>query len=139
MNSKVNDIKALFDEKLGLVATSEQVEELRVEFMGKKGLVADLMSELKNVPNEEKKAFGQEVNVLKQEIEKKIAEKRAAILEAEQQKLIDMLKLEANDFRSALLMSYAEHIELIKKLPELAAEEVAAMTAAAVVAAPVEE
>ena len=89
MNSKVNDIKALFDEKLGSVSTSEQVEELRVEFMGKKGLVADLMSELKNVPNEEKKAFGQEVNVLKQEIEKKISEKRATILEAEQQKLID--------------------------------------------------
>ena len=89
MNSKVNDIKALFDEKLALVASSEQVEELRVEFMGKKGSVAALMSELKNVPNEEKKAFGQEVNVLKQEIETKIAEKRTAILEAEQQKLID--------------------------------------------------
>ena len=89
MNSKVNDIKKLFDEKLALVTTSEQVEELRVEFMGKKGLVAELMAELKNVPNEEKKAFGQEVNVLKQEIEKKIAEKRTSILEAEQQKLID--------------------------------------------------
>ena len=59
MNSKVNDIKKLFDEKLALVASSEQVEELRVEFMGKKGLVAELMAELKNVPNEEKKAFGQ--------------------------------------------------------------------------------
>ena len=35
MNSKVNDIKKLFDEKLGSVTTSEQVEELRVEFMGK--------------------------------------------------------------------------------------------------------
>ena len=89
MNSKVNDIKKLFDEKLALVTSSEQVEELRVEFMGKKGSVAALMSELKNVPNEEKKAFGQEVNVLKQEIETKIAEKRTAILEAEQQKLID--------------------------------------------------
>ena len=50
MNSKVNDIKALFNEKLSSVSSSEQVEELRVEFLGKKGLVASLMSELKNVP-----------------------------------------------------------------------------------------
>ena len=47
------------------------------------------MSALKNVPNEEKKAFGQGVNVLKNEIEEKITEKRTAIVEAEQQKLID--------------------------------------------------
>ena len=89
MSSKVAEVKTLFDEKINSVTTSEQVEELRVEFLGKKGLVAALMSELKNVPNEEKKAFGQEVNVLKTEIETKIAEKRTAILEAEQQKLID--------------------------------------------------
>ena len=89
MNSKVAEVKALFDEKISSVTTSEQVEELRVEFLGKKGLVAALMSELKNVPNEEKKAFGQGVNVLKNEIEEKITEKRTAIVEAEQQKLID--------------------------------------------------
>ena len=52
-----------------------------------------------------------------------------ALEQAEQQKLIDLLKLEANDFRSSLLVAYAEHIELIKKLPELAAEQVAALKA----------
>ena len=43
--------------------------------MGKKGLVAALMSELKNIPNEEKKEFGQVVNVIKQEIEEEITAK----------------------------------------------------------------
>ncbi len=89
MSSKVAEVKTLFDEKISSVTTSEQVEELRVEFLGKKGHVAALMSELKNVPNEEKKAFGQGVNVLKTQIETEIAKKRTAILEAEQQKLID--------------------------------------------------
>ena len=69
MNSKVNEIKSLFDEKISSVTSSSQVEELRVEFLGKKGLVSSLMSELKSVPNEEKKEFGRVVNVLKQEIE----------------------------------------------------------------------
>jgi len=89
MNSKVTEIKSLFNEKISAVSSSEQVEELRVEFLGKKGLVAALMSELKNVPNEEKKEFGRIVNVLKQEIEQTMAEKKTAIVEAEQQRIID--------------------------------------------------
>ena len=69
MNSKVSEIKALFDEKIASVTSSDKIEELRVEFLGKKGYVAGLMGELKNIPNEEKKEFGQVVNVIKQEIE----------------------------------------------------------------------
>ena len=72
MSSKVDEIKALFDEKISSVASSEDVEALRVEFLGKKGHLAMLMGELKNVPNEEKKEFGRVVNILKQEIEETI-------------------------------------------------------------------
>ena len=80
MSSKVAEVKTLFGEKISSVTTSEHLEELRVEFLGKKGLVAALMSELKNVPNEEKKEFGRIVNELKQEVEKIITEKKEKIL-----------------------------------------------------------
>ena len=89
MNSKVTEIKNLFDAKISSVATSDNVEELRVEFLGKKGHIAALMGELKNVPNEEKKEFGRVVNVLKQEIEQTISEKKDALIKEEQQKIID--------------------------------------------------
>ena len=69
MNAKVSEIRDLFDSKAAAVDTAEAIEQLRVEFLGKKGMVSALMSELKNVPNEEKKEFGRVVNVLKQEIE----------------------------------------------------------------------
>ena len=89
MNSKVSEIKALFDGKIASVTSSDKVEELRVEFLGKKGYVAGLMGELKNVPNEEKKEFGRIVNVIKQEIEEAITSKKATLLKEEQERIIN--------------------------------------------------
>ena len=89
MNSKVAEIKALFDEKIASVTSSDKVEELRVEFLGKKGYVAGLMGELKNIPNEQKKEFGQVVNVIKQEIEAAITSRKAELLKEEQERIIN--------------------------------------------------
>jgi len=61
----------------------EQLEKVRVEYMGKKGCVTELMSEMKNLSHEEKKAFGQAVNVLKNEINDKISSKREEIVQKE--------------------------------------------------------
>ena len=78
-----------FEEALKNADSSEALEVLRVEYCGKKGHVAGLMGQLKSVPNEEKKAFGQAVNEVKQEIEKKLAQAQAEIVKKEEQKLID--------------------------------------------------
>ncbi len=86
---KTNELKLKFEEALKSVSSSEQIEQLRVEYLGKKGYVAALMGELKSVPNEEKKAFGQAVNVLKQEIETALKEAAEKIKALEEQKLID--------------------------------------------------
>jgi len=50
----------LFDAK-----TPEAVEEFRIKYLGTKGLVKSVMGEMKNVPNEQKKAFGQILNEFK--------------------------------------------------------------------------
>ncbi|NVK84814.1 MAG: phenylalanine--tRNA ligase subunit alpha, partial [Cytophagia bacterium] len=63
MNDKV---KELSQEIESFVAeTQDQLEEYRLRFIGRKNVIADLFSEMRHVPNEEKKAFGQAVNDLK--------------------------------------------------------------------------
>lgn len=42
------------------------VEQFRIKMLGKKGAITELMSEFRNVPNDQKKAFGSKLNVLKQ-------------------------------------------------------------------------
>ena len=61
------EVKQKFDEALLNVNTIEELEQLRVEYTGKKGYVTELMKEMKSLSNEEKKEFGQAVNVLKNE------------------------------------------------------------------------
>ncbi|MBF90303.1 MAG: phenylalanine--tRNA ligase subunit alpha [Flavobacteriales bacterium] len=45
---------------------SEELEVFRVKFLGKKGVINDLFTAFKKVPNEQKKDFGQALNQLKQ-------------------------------------------------------------------------
>src|SRR3954466_3946882 len=46
--------------------TAEAAEAFRIKYLGTKGLVKAVMGEIKNVPNEQKKAFGQILNEFKQ-------------------------------------------------------------------------
>ncbi|GGH69437.1 phenylalanine--tRNA ligase subunit alpha [Phaeocystidibacter marisrubri] len=46
-------------------ANAEELEAFRLKYLGKKGILNDLFTQFKAVPNEEKKAFGQAVNRLK--------------------------------------------------------------------------
>ena len=45
--------------------SKEAVENLRIKYLGKKGLLNDFFTEFKNVPNDQKKEFGQTINQLK--------------------------------------------------------------------------
>jgi len=46
-----------------------QVEDLRIKYLGKNGLFKQLGAEIKNLSNDQKKVFGQELNSLKGKIE----------------------------------------------------------------------
>ncbi len=83
MADKTNELKLAFAEALSKVNTMEELENLRVEYTGKKGYITGLMQEMKNLSPEEKKVFGQTVNVLKDEVNEKITEKREELKKKE--------------------------------------------------------
>lgn len=63
MIDKINGLLAEIEQ---LTASSlEQVEELRIKYLSKKGAVSQLMSEFRNVPAESKREVGQKINELK--------------------------------------------------------------------------
>ena len=74
------EVKQKFDEALLKVTTIEELEQLRVEYTGKKGYVTELMKEMKSLSNEEKKEFGQAVNVLKNEVNDILTAKREEMI-----------------------------------------------------------
>jgi phenylalanyl-tRNA synthetase alpha chain len=48
------------------IVTPQQLEEYRIKYLGTKGLVKSLFGEMRNVPNDRKKEFGQVLNEFKQ-------------------------------------------------------------------------
>lgn len=50
----------------------ESVEHFRIEYLGKKGVLNDLFLAFKNIPNREKKEFGQALNKLKIKAQEKV-------------------------------------------------------------------
>lgn len=67
-------IKKYIDEAREFTAQNPaELEEFRIKFLSKKGILNDLFARFKEVPNEQKKEFGQVVNELKNIVNEKVA------------------------------------------------------------------
>lgn len=52
--------------------TIDEIEQLRIQYLGKKGVMNDLFAQFKTVPNEEKREMGSLLNELKNSVQAKI-------------------------------------------------------------------
>jgi len=68
--------------------TREEVEAFRIEYLGKKGLLNQFFAEFKNVPNDQKKDFGQAINTLKIAAQEKVAQLKDAFEDKQEEKSI---------------------------------------------------
>lgn len=89
MSEKINELRQAFSEKLESAVNTQTLEEIRIEYLGKKGSVTGLLKTMKDLSNEERKSFGQQVNVLKNEITEAIARKAEQIKQQELEKEIN--------------------------------------------------
>ena len=80
MQDKINELRGQFDEALRCVTSADELEALRVNFLGKKGAVAELMKGLRDVAD--KKTAGQLINSFKNEVEAAIADAERTLREA---------------------------------------------------------
>lgn len=73
-------IETLLNEVAGLSASDEKsLEALRIKYLGKKGIVNDLMAEFRTVPAEEKRTLGMKLNELKTSLQDKLASLRESL------------------------------------------------------------
>ncbi|MBO5008999.1 MAG: phenylalanine--tRNA ligase subunit alpha [Clostridia bacterium] len=75
MDEKIIAMRAKLEEELAAATDLQQLETMRVTYLGKKGCITDLLKDMKSLSPEEKKTFGQDVNLLKNEATEKIAAK----------------------------------------------------------------
>ena len=91
----LEELRSKLEEELENVKLNLQaLNELKAQYLGKKGPIQELMLEMKNLPKEEKPAFGERVNALKMLANQLFDEKRK---ELEQREVEEKLKKEAVD------------------------------------------
>ena len=83
MEEKIKNLKEQAMKKLEDIKNAQDVENIRVEFLGKKGEVVEILKNLKNVEQEKRKEVGEKANILREEIEKMIETKKEEIKEKE--------------------------------------------------------
>ena len=54
-----------FESEINSAKTLAELGELEIKYLGRNGEINKLLLEIKNIPNEEKREYGQKINLLK--------------------------------------------------------------------------
>ena len=81
LDEKIEQIERDSDLKLDSVDSDAGLEEWRIEFLGSKGKIKEVMNDLQHVPRENKAEFGKKLNELKKSRQEKLAAKKALQLQ----------------------------------------------------------
>ncbi len=65
MSEQINELKSQLDTQLSQASSTQEIENIRVAYLGKNGSITELLKKMGGLSPEEKKTFGQAVNVLK--------------------------------------------------------------------------
>ena len=75
MDQQIIAMRDKLDAELTSAKDLTELDAIRVTYLGKKGCITELMKNMKDLSPEEKKTFGQDVNMLKNEATQKIADR----------------------------------------------------------------
>jgi len=89
MQIEIEKIKKELDEEITKVENTSESENLKNEYLGKKGKITALMMQMKDVPNELKKQVGMQINALRAYAEENLNNLAREIAEKELQKAIE--------------------------------------------------
>lgn len=80
--SGISEIQKRFDDAIISIDDKKALQNLKVEYLGKKGKVTGLMKEMKNLSNEDRPAYGARVNEVRSHITSVIEDKEKVLADA---------------------------------------------------------
>jgi phenylalanyl-tRNA synthetase alpha chain len=84
----MQEIKEQFKQDLHKITSHQEAEQLKVRYLGKKGIIQELMAELRNALASDRPLLGKKINDLKEEILLLCDQALQAFLEKEEEVLI---------------------------------------------------
>ena len=93
MNNLVTKLESTLSEGLSVIKTAtdrSKIEDLRIKLLGRKGIVSELMKELRNVPPDRRRDVGKTANLVKTQLTQAIEEKIKQLQSSSTSKGIDV-------------------------------------------------
>ena len=116
MVERINELKLQAKERIGLATSSNDIENLRVEYLGKKGKVVEILKDLKNIEPEKRKEIAMVANQAKDEIEKLMSDmKRDLYPEPTEEDIKEMEEAFNLTQKEKQMQEFNEFIEQSKK------------------------
>src|SRR5512136_193146 len=78
-NSNLEEILASLEAELAQVNSVQALEQLRIKYLGRKGILAELTATIPSLPAQERPAFGQMINSAKERMSVLFAEKQKSL------------------------------------------------------------
>ena len=104
MIEKLDSLSKDFDDKVKLADDEPKLLNLKSEFLGKSGLLSEVLKGLRNATSEERKVIGPKANALKNFINTEVHKK---IQELEVLKINENLKISKNLFRFFYMLKHS--------------------------------
>lgn len=82
MEEKLDQLEKEINDALNNAGTAGELEELRIRYIGRKGVLTDILKNIKNVPSQDRPRIGGRVNALKRAFEDRVNEKLKTVGEA---------------------------------------------------------
>ena len=81
LREKLSDLRQEALVRINEAKAERSLQDVKVNYLGKKGVITSLMKEMKDLPKEERPEFGQLVNEVRNAVEVEIESKRELLEE----------------------------------------------------------
>ena len=86
MEAEVQKISEQAKQEIKSAPDLSQLDQLRVKYLGKKGIITQKLSQLKELPAEQRPALGKILNQVKRELEELLKIRREQIIQEQEEK-----------------------------------------------------
>ena len=113
--NEMDNIISEIEEKLGNIKNIKELNDLKVEYLGKKGLISNLTSKMKDLSIEEKKEFGKSLNELKTKVNLIFDEIKTKLEEEELNKKLESEKIDITLPETKIKVGTLHPLERVKR------------------------
>lgn len=118
INDKIEAIKSAVSDQLAVSQALQDVQDIRVKYLGKKGELTAIMKELKNLSKEERPKVGQLVNAARSVIEEQVKAKMEALKEQALEQKIQSEKIDITLPGRKPVLGHEHPLHLTRRLME---------------------